>query len=176
MRWDDIAVLFDFNYWANRQIVLACAEIPSEAFTAPPAYTYRSLRGTLVHTLDVELSWRRRLRGEPHDVWDQSLVDTDYPAVSVLHEHWTRDEAEMRAWLQAMADDELAAIVDLGNADRYPLWYYLVHVVTHSAEQRRDAALILENGGHSPPNLEFLYYADSLTARAANSVTAPPGR
>ena len=164
MRGDDIRVLFDFNYWANRQIVASCAGISTEAFTASPSCTYRNLRGTLVHTLDVELSWRRRLRGEPRDVWDQSLVDADYPSVSVLSEHWTRDEAEMRAWLQTLADDELAAIVDLGNADRFPLWYYLVHVVTHSAEQRRDAALLLENSGQSAPDLEFLYYADSLTA------------
>jgi hypothetical protein len=61
-----------------------------------------------------------------------------------------------------LSDDDLAAAVDLGSADRFPLWYYLMHVVTHSAQQRRDAALIMEKAGTAAPEIDFLYYADSL--------------
>ena len=163
MRRDDMLALFDFNYWADRQVLAAIAELPAAQFRAPAQFTYRNLRGTMVHTLDVELSWRRRLRGEPRDVWDQSLAEADYQTVGALAEHWARDEVEMRDWLGSLTDEDLAAVVDLGNQDRFPLWYYLVHVVTHSAQQRRDAAIILEKLGRSPPDLEFLYYADSLT-------------
>ena len=122
MRTADIQVLFDFTYWADRQILQAAAGIPVADFTRPVSITYRNLQSTLVHTLDVEMSWRRRLRGEPKVIWD------------------------------------------LGDADRFPLWYYLVHIVTHSEQQRRDAQLILRHLGHEPPDLEFLYYADSLGA------------
>ena len=65
MRVVDIQSLFDFTYWANRQILEAAAALPDDDFTRPVSITYRNLRGTLVHTLDVEMSWRRRLRGEP---------------------------------------------------------------------------------------------------------------
>ena|SRR6188474_30164 len=162
MRRADILTLFDFTYWANRQILAAAADLPTEVFTAPAAFTYRNLRGTLVHTLDVELSWRRRLRGEPREVWDRSLADADYATVTELAAQWAADEALMRPWLETLTDDELADVVDLGNADRFPLWYYLVHVVTHGTHQRRDAALIVERAGNTPPELDFLYYADSL--------------
>ena len=164
MRPPDIATLFDFNYWANRQLLAAAAAASTEQFTAPPKFTYRGLRGTLVHTLDIELSWRTRLRGGPKDVWDRTLDDDDYPTVAALAEHWARDEAEMRAWLATLTDEDLAAIADLGDKDRFPLWYYLVHIVTHSEQQRRDATLILNAYGHPVPDLEFLYYADSLAA------------
>lgn len=162
MRTVDIGALFDFTYWADRQIIQAAAALPDEAFTRPVTITYRNLRGTLVHTLDVELSWRRRLRGEPKEVWDASLEVDDYPTVGALADHWARDEAEMRGWLATLTDDDLLAIQDLGNTDRFPLWYYLVHIVTHSEQQRRDAQLILRDLGQEPPDLEFLYYADSL--------------
>jgi uncharacterized damage-inducible protein DinB len=162
MRQDDILALFDFTYWADRQLLAAASEVPVDAFIAPATFTYRGLRGTLVHTLDVELSWRRRLRGEPRQTWDGSLADADYPTVAPLADHWARDEAEMRSWLGSLTDADLAAVIDLGTADRYPLWYYLVHIVTHSDQQRRDACLIVEHLGHPPPDLEFLYYADSL--------------
>ncbi|HEV8053591.1 MAG: hypothetical protein H0V87_07140 [Chloroflexi bacterium] len=56
MRKRDIVTLFDFSYWASRQLLSAAANGPVEEFTAPATITYRSLRGTLVHTLDVERS------------------------------------------------------------------------------------------------------------------------
>jgi uncharacterized damage-inducible protein DinB len=169
MEQEGLLTLVDFTYWADRQMLAAAAAIPWEEFTAPATCTYRNLRGTLVHTLDVELSWRRRLQGEPREIWDRSLADDDYPTVARLAEHWARDETEMRAWLGSLSDDDLLAVADLGNADRFPLWYYLVHIVTHSEQQRRDAAIILFNLGHTPPELEFLYYADSLAGQPMDS-------
>ena len=162
MRKAEISVLFDYNYWANRQILASAAELSEEQFTAHSSVTWRNVRGTLVHTLDVERSWRGRIRGEPPERWDTSLPEADYPTVAALAEHWKRDEAEMRAWLQGLDDEMLTTVVDLGEKDRFPLWYFLVHIITHSAQQRRDAAILLTNAGHAPPEIEFLNYADSL--------------
>ncbi len=67
-----------------------------------------------------------------------------------------REDAELEAWLATLDDDAMAATVDLGGRDVFPLWFFLVHVVTHSAEQRRDAAVLLRMAGHPPPDLEFL--------------------
>jgi uncharacterized damage-inducible protein DinB len=164
MRTVDMEALFDFTYWADRTILKACRTLPAEAFSRPVSITYRDLRGTLVHTLDVEMSWRRRLRGEPKAVWDASLAAADYPSVAALEKRWAQDEAEMRAWIRGLTDADLAATQDLGDSDRFPLWFYLVHIVTHSEQQRRDAQLILRHLGSEPPDLEFLYYADSLAA------------
>lgn len=162
MRTVDIEALFDFTYWADRTILEASSAIPDDAFRRPTSIAFRDLRGTLVHTLDVEMSWRRRLRGEPKAVWDTSLSVEDYPTVTALAAHWAQDEEEMRSWIQDLTDSDLVAIHDLGDGDRFPLWFYLVHIVTHSEQQRRDAQLILRHLGKEPPDLEFLYYADSL--------------
>jgi len=167
MRAADIEALFGFTYWADRQVLRAAAAIPVDEFVRPTSVTYRNLRETLVHALDVEMSWRRRLRGEPREVWDVSLSADDYPTALALADDWAKDETEMRSWLAALTDDDLIAIVDLGDGDRFPLWYYLVHVVTHSEQQRRDAQINLAQLGHDPPDLEFLYYADSLVDGAA---------
>ncbi|MDP9271208.1 MAG: hypothetical protein M3P14_09615 [Chloroflexota bacterium] len=52
MRRDDILALFDFTYWADRQMLSAAASIPLAEYTASVEFTYRNLRGTLVHTLE----------------------------------------------------------------------------------------------------------------------------
>ena len=160
MRRDDLVALFDYSYWANRQILAAAAELPDDRLATQASCTVRNLRDTLVFTLDVERSWRGRLRGEPRERWDTSLRAEDYPTVADLAEHWRRDEAEMQAWLHDLDDAALSSTIDLGPKDRFPLWYFLVHVLTHSAHQRRDAALLLREAGREPPELDFLYYAD----------------
>jgi hypothetical protein len=42
------------------------------------------------------------------------------------------------------------------------MWLFLVHIVTHGIEQRRDVATIVTQLGIEVPELEFLWYADSL--------------
>ena len=164
MRATDIQALFDFTYWADRQLLAAAEVVGADAFTRSVEVTYRNLRDTLVHTLDVEMSWRRRLRGEPTSNWDTTLAPESYPTAADLAAAWARDEAEMRAWLASLTYADVDAIQDLGDGDRFPLWYYLVHIVTHSEQQRRDVQIVLRHLGHEPPDLEFLYYADSLAA------------
>ena len=162
MRKRDVLALFDYNYWANWKIIGAAGEMPSELFTAPTSITWRNVRGTLVHTLDVEQSWRRRIRGEDKAVWDVELPAERFPIAADLEAFWRTDSREMLDWLAQLDDERLAATIDLGPRDRFPLSYFLVHIVTHGTEQRRDVSNLLRHFGHEAPELEFLWFADSL--------------
>ena len=79
MRQSDLIALFEYNYWANWTILEAAGKASFEQFTAPTSITWRNLRGTLVHTLDVEQSWRRRLQVKPKSVWDDPYADNPSP-------------------------------------------------------------------------------------------------
>jgi uncharacterized damage-inducible protein DinB len=37
-----------------------------------------------------------------------------------------------------------------------------MHILTHSAHQRRDAILLLKEAGREPAEIDFLYYADQI--------------
>ena len=160
MRKADLLRLFDYNYWATGQILQTATNVSPEAFASPSSVTYRNLRGTLVHALDVERSWRLRLRGDPQAEWDEELPTDQFPDAQSLAEAWRDDEAEMRSWLDGLDDDRLATVVDLGDKNRFPLEVFLLHIITHTAQQRRDAAILLEGLGQSPPEIDFLDYAD----------------
>jgi uncharacterized damage-inducible protein DinB len=163
----DIEQLFGYSYWATRAILDATAQMSDDEFTAHPRISYRGLRGTLVHALDVERSWRLRIQGEPQSVYDAELSEDEFPNADALALAWTVDEETMRSWL---AETDIGAVdpsVDLGPNDRFPLSTFLLHIITHSAHQRRDAALILENLGHTPPEIDFLSYAEFLADRQA---------
>jgi uncharacterized damage-inducible protein DinB len=163
----DVLALFDFSYWATRTLLTVASDLTPEEWTAPSDVTPRDLRATLVHALDVEWSWRLRLMRRPEEEWgpEAELKPSDHPTPAKLAEHWKRDEAEMREWLATLDDDTLERDIDLGGRDRFPLWYFLMHIVVHSQQQRSDAAVLLTRLGHSPGDVEFLNYADSTRAK-----------
>ena len=160
MRQQELATLFDFNYWAQRRILATAARLTDGQFTLRSVIVGRDLRATLVHTLDVECSWRLRLQRRPEKEWRKTLATTDYRNVAALTDHWTRDEAEMRAWIATLDDKALAAGADLDPKEQYPLWFYLLHMVTHSQQHRAESAQLLTQLGHSPGDIDFLDYAD----------------
>jgi len=163
MRRKDLETLFGFSYWMKDRVLERAAKLTTAEFQAPSGVTTRDLRATLVHTLDVESSWRARLRGEPEP---KELAVADYPRASALIDHWRRDEQEMRAWLASLDDETLERIHDLAPGsppkERFPLWYYVLHIHAHTQQQLSDAAVLLTRMRHSPGNIDFLDYADHL--------------
>jgi len=166
MRRQDLETLFGFSYWMKDRVLACAAKLTTAEFQAPSGLTTRDLRGTLVHTLDVEGSWRARLQGRPEAEWKKELPLSDYPTAKALIDHWQRDEREMRAWLASLDDEKLAQIHDLEPGlppkERFPLWYYVLHIHTHTQQQLGDAAVLLTRMRQSPGNIEFLEYADFL--------------
>ena len=160
MRQGELATLFDYMYWAHRRVLATAARLTDAQFTLRSVIVGRDLRATLVHTLDVECSWRLRLQRRPENEWRKTLAVTDYRNVATLTDHWTRDEADMRAWIASLDDGALARSADLDPKEQYPLWYYLVHLVTHSQQHRAESAQLLTQLGQSPGDLDFLDYAD----------------
>ena len=148
--------LVDYLYWVNRRILDAAEELEADELTwlAPP--TTRDLRATLVHELDVEWSWRLNLQGRLSEA-ENDLRPEDYLDIAAIREHWIRDEAEMRAWLAALTDDDIAAAVPSElTKNELPLWQGILHIVFHGIQQQADAATLLTLAGHSPGDIGYL--------------------
>ena len=159
MRASEAIDLFDYLYWARDTILRAAAELDAAEFTSPDTVTNRDLRATLVHELDVQWSWRERLRGADWEEWgsDAELRGDDYPTLGAVVEHWRQDEAEMRAWLASLTDADLDA-PPVRPEDRLPLWQFVMHLVSHGIQQFSEAAVLLTRAGHSPGDIGYLEY------------------
>jgi uncharacterized damage-inducible protein DinB len=166
MRNAEITLLFDYMYWVNHRLLDAAERLPKGAFLALSSGTTRDLRATLVHELDVEWSWRLNLQGRLAEA-KEDLRPEDYPDLASLRARWDTDETEMRAWLASLDDDQLAAPVYSELTDRtWPLWQFLIHIVTHAAQQQADAATLLSGASESPGELGFVEF---LRSREADS-------
>jgi uncharacterized damage-inducible protein DinB len=166
MRTSDATTLFEHLYWVRDAVLRAADGLSADEFTSTDTVTNRDLRATLVHELDVQWSWRERLKGADWDEWgpDAELRGEDYPTVDAIRDHWARDEAEMRAWLAGLTDQDLD-VAPVREEDRLPLWQYVMHLVSHGIQQFSEAAVLLTRAGHSPGDIGFLEFVRSATDR-----------
>jgi uncharacterized damage-inducible protein DinB len=166
MRTTDAATLFDHLYWVRDAVLGASFELDRQAFTGTDTVTNRDLRATLVHELDVQWSWRERLKGADWEEWGEEaeLRADDYPTVESIAEHWRRDEAAMRSWLASLTDADLDAS-PVRDEDRQPLWHYVLHLYSHGLQQFSEAAVLLTRAGHSPGDIGFLEFVQATGRR-----------
>jgi uncharacterized damage-inducible protein DinB len=157
----DVQSLFDWMYWVNHKLLDAADGVDDETFRAVSKVTTRGLRDTLVHELDVEWSWRENLQGKDIDDWgpDEELRSEDFPNLKSLRKRWDRDEEEMRTWLASLTDRQVEGLARSAfTDDRRPLWQYLMHLISHAAQQQADAATLLTLAGRSPGEIGYLEY------------------
>lgn len=159
MNLRDMLTIYDYNYWANRQILAASARVSQEQFLAPAAHSYGSLRGTLVHTFDAEYSWRMLCQ---HQSMQFEADEAAFPSVAVLEQRWGPEEHAMRDYLAQLSDDDLNGIIRYttpeGVLRERVLWHCLLHVVNHGTQHRSEAAALLTEYGQSPGELDFTVF------------------
>ncbi|MGQ0601308.1 MAG: DinB family protein [Anaerolineales bacterium] len=162
MNTQDIQLLFDYNYWANRQILKAAAQTTPEQFVAPVPNTYGSLRAILVHTGEAEHFWRNLCQ---HGTFTEDWTEAEFPALADLATRWREVEHAMRAYVAGLSDEALLGWVRYttpsGVKRERVLWHCLLHVVNHGTQHRSEAAMILTNYGQSPGDLDFTIFLNS---------------
>lgn len=154
---------FEFLYWIRDRTLAGAANLTASEFLDPATVSYRDLRSTLVHELDVERSWRLRLQGAPKEVWDAFLQPSDYPDVAAIVDDWQRDEADTLAWLSGLTDADVAASNTEDGLEGFSLSTYLVHVVMHGVESFSAAAILLHRAGQSIGDVGYLDFIDTIS-------------
>jgi uncharacterized damage-inducible protein DinB len=161
-----MTLLFEHVYFVRDRILTAARNAPA-ALVDPAPPTIRDLRTTLVHELDVEWSWRKRLAGPTPTTFDETIAEltvADLPDLETITDRWRIDEADMRAWISRLGDDGLAGPCGAEAPSRHPLWYHLMHLYSHAIQQFSDAAVLLTAAGQSPGELDFLDFVERREA------------
>jgi uncharacterized damage-inducible protein DinB len=163
MNTDEIKLIYEYNYWANRRVLTTCARVSPEQYAAPARFGlgYESLRATVLHILGSEHSWRLICQGVSEVDWDE-LTQADFPTLQSLEKGWQAEEQEMRAYIGSLTDDDLQGIVryplDNGILRERVLWHCLYHLVNHGTQHRSEAAALLTIIGQSPGDFDFTMF------------------
>lgn len=163
MNKQDVLILYQYNQWANAKILSAAAPITPEQFTAPASFPHGGLRGTLVHALFAEWIWRKRWEGASPT---SRLNPEDFPTVRSLQSRWQEEEMQLMNFVESLSGEQLNVTFHYTNTAGQPftrlLWQAMVHVVNHGTQHRAEAAAMLTDLGHSPGDLDMIYFLDEL--------------
>jgi uncharacterized damage-inducible protein DinB len=163
MKSEEIKLIFEYNFWANRRILTACARVTPEQYAAAAdtGVGYESLRATMLHIIGSERGWRLICQGIAEVDWDE-LSEAEYPTVQSLEGRWLAEEAEMRAYIGSLSNDDLQSIVrypiDSGTIRERLLWHCLYHLANHGTQHRSEAAALLTSYGQSPGDTDFTVF------------------
>jgi uncharacterized damage-inducible protein DinB len=155
--------LLDYLYWMRDRVLATAMVLEADAFQHTPVVGHRDLRQTLAHELDVEMSWRGKLRGQPRSTWgpEAEVKPEWFPSVALLADYWHGDEGQTRAWVGGLSSADLAAPVTVNGLDGRTLATYLMAVVTHGITELVAASAILEQLGHPTGDLGLLNFLDA---------------
>lgn len=158
MNLSDINDLYNYNCWANALILDTAQKVTPEQLTGHVDHSHGSLRGTLVHTLDAEESWRTRL-AEGRDTPD--IDETLFPDVTPLRARWKVEETAMRAYLATLKDSDLGQTITYTRGDQEfqrIVWHCIVHLINHGTQHRSESAAILTSYDRSPGEIDFMLW------------------
>ena len=105
MNIQDVLLIYEYNYWANKRILAQCKNATLEQFTAPAEFPFGGLRGTVVHILDAEFGWRMFLQN--NDWSAPELKPEDFPTLDLIQKRWKKEEQEFRAYLATLKDEDM---------------------------------------------------------------------
>jgi uncharacterized damage-inducible protein DinB len=159
MNKQDILLLYQYNQWASGKIWNAASNVTPEQFLAPASFPHGGLRGTLVHALFAEWIWRQRWEGNSPTV---RFAPEDFPTIKSLQARWAEEEKQLMDFVDGLTDERLNNTFSYtntaGKAFTRVLWQAMAHVVNHGTQHRSEAAAILTDLGHSPGDLDLIYF------------------
>ena len=155
----DIEMLYRYNDWARRRVLAQAALVSPEQYAAPALVPMGSLRGTLVHALSAEVTWRRRWQGESPVA---PLSERELPTCEALHDRWEAEGRALWDFIAGLTDADLGRTVDYktmkGQPMRNVLWHLMAHLVNHGTQHRAEAAMRLTDCGRSPGDLDLVVF------------------
>jgi uncharacterized damage-inducible protein DinB len=159
MNKQDILTLYKYNQWTTAKILNCAANVTHEQFVAPASFPHGGLRGTLVHTLFAEWLWRNRWEGTSLTL---RFKPEDFPDFESLHRRWMAEEDKLMAFAESLTDEKLNAKFSYtdtkGRLFERVLWQAMMHVVNHGTQHKTEAAAMLTELGHSPGDIDLIYY------------------
>ena len=159
MNKQDMLILYQYNQWTNAKILNAASNVTQEEYLAPASFPHGGLQGTLVHALFAEWIWRNRWEGTSPT---KRLKPEEFPTLESLRTRWAEEEKALMSFVDSLTDERLESKFSYKSTDGTPhervLWHAMAHVVNHGTQHRTEAAAILTDLGHSPGDIDMIYF------------------
>jgi uncharacterized damage-inducible protein DinB len=165
---EEIRLLYDYDGWANRRILDACAALAPEQFTRDMGSSFRSVRDTLAHILGAQWIWLERFQGRSPGALPKA---DQFPDLTALRARWDEVQRDLLAYVGGLSAGELDGTFEYrtsrGDVFRNVLWQTLQHLVNHGSYHRGQVTTMLRQLGAAPVSTDLIGFYRERAAQAA---------
>jgi uncharacterized damage-inducible protein DinB len=152
---------YDYNEWANRRLLKVAASLGDDNVVYSPGASLAGVVRTMAHVAAAQINWLERWQGGVNRVSTVELTAA-MSSVDELRAAFERSNTGLREFIASLTDaglDRPLAYKDSrGEANERPLWQLMTHVANHGTYHRGEAAAELTALGHSPGDLDFIFW------------------
>ena len=153
-----IAQMYAYGIWANQKLLEKASALTDEQLRQPFTQGEFTILGSFVHLVGAEWRWHQAWSGVP---MSERLTVEDVPTIDAVRAKWELVWVERRAFIESLTPERLTQpfVRKLqGKEQSIILWQALVHVANHGTQHRSEIALMLTDLGHSPGDLDMVWY------------------
>ena len=165
MELELIRGLYDYHRWANRRLFDVAASLGDAAVTRDLGkhWSFPTLKGMFAHVYGADSIWLSRWKGGSPG---RLQGDADFPTLGDVRAKWDLLEAEQRAFVDGLAEADLARPVTYKNTQgtefHVSLGPLLQHVVNHATHHRSEVATMITLISGSPPDTGINTYRTTI--------------
>jgi len=156
---NDLAEMFRYNAWANRELFNACRSLTEEQLDMHIQGVSGSIRELLMHIAGGQQTFVLRTKGRQHE--GELGRQSEWPGIEAVIQIAASTSAELIDIAEQLADNEVVDLSYQGKTYRYPKRFFLVHAMEHSTEHRTEVKVALAHAGIETPDLDGWNYAEA---------------
>src|SRR5262245_19810931 len=100
----EIQRLFEYNKWANAQILKVVSLLSAEQLERDMTNSHASVRDTLVHMIGAEWIWLERWKGTSQKALPGS---EEFPSLESIKARWSEIERDQMEFVNGLSEDDL---------------------------------------------------------------------
>ncbi len=152
---------YDYNEYANRHLLKVAAGLGDDNVVYSPEASVAGVVSTMAHVAAAQVNWLERWRGGVNRISTVELASATR-SLGDVRAAFDRSHAALSEYIASLTDADLdrplAYKDSRGAPNERPLWQLMTHVANHGTYHRGEAAAELTALGHSPGDLDFVFW------------------
>jgi uncharacterized damage-inducible protein DinB len=164
-----LGFLFQYNAWADRRLLDACASLTNEQFTRNLGSSFSSVRDTVTHLYGAEWVWNERFEGRSPSAL---LSGSGFPDLASIRSKLEEMDEYYINYVAKLTQQDLDRVIHYksfsGDEFSNPLWQSLHQLTNHASYHRGQVVTLLRQLGVKPVSTDLIMYyrEQAATARA----------
>jgi uncharacterized damage-inducible protein DinB len=153
--------LYAYNEWANEYLLDVASRLDMGQLAGPQGASFESILGNMAHVVAAQINWLERWRTGQNKQHTVALGES-LKTLADLRAGFAASHRDLAEYVRGLTDAALDADLEYrdksGNLAVRPLWQLMNHVANHGTFHRGEVAMALTALGHSPGDIDFLYW------------------